>query len=168
MKLLDIRNMLLTQTSHVDYEELCRLDVLGLSDTPTNDRRNVYTEFQEQLIPDEEGWYETGLPWRGNHPVLPNNREKNKREAGMVEKRDGPCVGDREFYIPHKPVVPATAESTKLRIVYDASARAFDGAPSLSDCLHAALCGESSFIAPFAIRRERGMRNYHVIWRRHG
>jgi len=45
-------------------------------------------------------------------------------------------VGGREFYIPHKPVVRATAESTKLRIVYDASARAFDGAPSLNDCLH--------------------------------
>ena len=146
-----------------NYEELCRLDVLGLSDTPTNDQRNVYTEFQEQLTRDEKGWYETGLPWRGNHPVLPNNREgslrrlaslnrklkrqnltsayeeiiEEQREAGMVEKADGHCVGDREFYIPHKPVVRATAESTKLRIVYDASARAFDGAPSLNDCLHA-------------------------------
>lgn len=46
-------------------------------------------------------------------------------------------MGGREFYIPHKPVVRATAESTKLLIVYDASARAFDGAPSLNDCLHA-------------------------------
>lgn len=53
---LDITNMLLTQTSHVDYEELCHLDVLGLSDTPTNDQRNVYTEFQEQLTRDEEGY----------------------------------------------------------------------------------------------------------------
>ena len=55
----------------------------------------------------------------------------------MVEKADGPCVGDRAFYIPNKPVVQATAESTKLRIVYDTSARAFEGAPSLNDCLHA-------------------------------
>lgn len=43
----------------------------------------------------------------------------------------------REFYIPHKPVVREIAESTKLRIVYDASARAHDNAPSLNDCLHA-------------------------------
>ena len=160
---LDMTKMLLTQTSHADYEELCRLDVLGLSDTPTNDQKNVYTEFQEQLTRDKEGWYETGLPWQGNHPVLPNNREgslrrlaslnrklkrqnlttayeeinEEQRQAGVVEKADGPCVGGREFYIPHKPVVRATAESTKLRIVYDGSARASDGVPSLNDCLHA-------------------------------
>lgn len=39
---LDLANVLLTQTSHVDYEELCRLDVLGLSDTPSNDKSSVY------------------------------------------------------------------------------------------------------------------------------
>ena len=34
-------------------------------------------------------------------------------------------------------MIRETAESTKLRIVYDASARAHDKAPSLNDCLHA-------------------------------
>ena len=29
--------MMLTQTSHADYEELCRLDVLGLSDSSEHD-----------------------------------------------------------------------------------------------------------------------------------
>ena len=72
---LDLTNVLLTQTSHVDYEELCRLDLLGLPDTPPNDQSSVYAEFKEQLVRHEEGWYETGLPWRGNHPVLPNNKE---------------------------------------------------------------------------------------------
>ena len=41
----------------------------------------------------------------------------------------------REFYIPHKAVVRENAETTKTRIVYDASARAYDSAPSLNDCL---------------------------------
>ena len=40
-----------------------------------------------------------------------------------------------EFYIPHKPVIRETAESTKTRIVYDASARANEKSPSLNDCL---------------------------------
>ena len=42
----------------------------------------------------------------------------------------------REFYIPHKPVVCESAETTKLRVVYDASARAHYEAPSLNECLN--------------------------------
>lgn len=41
----------------------------------------------------------------------------------------------REFYIPHKPVIRESAESTKLRIVFDASAKANEKSPSLNDCL---------------------------------
>ena len=84
---LDLTNVLLTQTSHVDYEELCRLDVLGLSDTPPNDQSSVYAEFKEQLVRHEEGWYETGLPWRGNHPVLPNNKDGSLRRLASLNKK---------------------------------------------------------------------------------
>ena len=52
-----------------------------------------------------------------------------------MERVSGPPVG-KEFYIPHKAVVRESAESTKLRIVYDASARASEKAPSLNECLH--------------------------------
>ena len=41
----------------------------------------------------------------------------------------------RVFYLPHKPVVREAAESTKVRIVFDASAKANDNSPSLNDCL---------------------------------
>ena len=161
-KEVDLSNMFLTQTTAADYEQLCKLDVLGLRDTPGGDQADVYEEFKEQLTRGPEGWYETGLPWRGNHPPLPNHRagslkrlestirklEKNgilqKYDAiikdqlneGIVERVSGPPVG-REFYIPHKAVVREAAESTKLRIVYDASARASEKAPSLNECLHA-------------------------------
>jgi hypothetical protein len=153
--------MLLTQTSQADYEELCRLDVLGLKYTPTNDQHSVFDEFKEQLIRDPAGWYETGLPWRGNHPVLPNNEvnslrrlasltnrlerqglttkygeimEEQKAE-GIIEKAELRSVG-REFYIPHKAVIRPDAESTKIRVVYDASAKAHNSVPSLNECLH--------------------------------
>ena len=36
------------------------------------------------------------------------------------------------FYMPHKPVVRQAAESTKVRVVYDASARANSSSPSLN------------------------------------
>lgn len=34
----NLTNMFLTQTSVTDYEGLCRLDVLGLEDSPTGDQ----------------------------------------------------------------------------------------------------------------------------------
>ena len=42
---IDTTHMFLTQTSQVDYEELCKLDVLGLADTPQHDQGEVYREF---------------------------------------------------------------------------------------------------------------------------
>ena len=122
--------MLLTETSQSDYEELCCLDVLGLADAPTHDQGTVYSEFKEQL------------PWRGNYPSLPNNKQGSLRwmnnlvrklrrdglnaeydtiiqdqlKEGIVERApDIPT--NQEFYIPHKAVVKETAESTKTRIV---------------------------------------------------
>ena len=153
--------MLLTQTSQTDYEELCRLDILGLADAPTHDQGTVYSEFKEQLTRDEAGWYETGLPWRGNHATLPNNKQGSLRRLNHLTKRlerDGltaefdsiireqlnegiveiaPEVPkNKEFYIPHKAVVKDSAESTKTRIVYDASAKANADEPSLNECLN--------------------------------
>ena len=41
----------------------------------------------------------------------------------------------KEFYLPHRAVVKQSAESSKIRIVFDASAKADDKSPSLNDCL---------------------------------
>ena len=43
----DHNRMLLTQTSQTDYEELCRLDILGLADSSEHDQQTVYSEFKE-------------------------------------------------------------------------------------------------------------------------
>ena len=71
----------------MDFKELCHLDVLGLSDTLPNDQSSVYAEFKEQLVRHEEGWYKTGLPWRGNHPVLPNNKDGSLRRLASLNKK---------------------------------------------------------------------------------
>ena len=158
---MDTSHMLLTQTSQVDYEELCRLDVLGLADTPQHDQREVYREFREQLSRSEMGWYEAALPWKGNHPPLPSNeqgslrrlknlKQKLKRTGveqayseiieeqkaeGVVETAHGSAQGV-EFYLPHKPVIREEAASTKVRVVYDASAKAHPNAVLLNECLY--------------------------------
>ena len=42
-------NMYLTQSITHDYEQLYRLDVLGLVDISDRDQNIIYTEFKEQL-----------------------------------------------------------------------------------------------------------------------
>ena len=59
---------------------------------------------------------------------------KEQLQEGIIEEAPLAATG-QEFYIPHKAVVRESAETTKLRIVHDASAKAHDSAPSLNDCL---------------------------------
>ena len=42
---------------------------------------------------------------------------------------------EKVFYLPHRPVIREAAESTKLRIVYDTSAKASESTVSLNKCL---------------------------------
>ena len=79
--------MFMTQTSSLDYETLCRLDVLGIADSASGDEDEVYSEFKEQLKRDEEGWYEAGLPWKGNHPSLPSNEAGSLRRLTSLVKK---------------------------------------------------------------------------------
>ena len=157
----DVSAMLLTQTAQVDYDELCKLDVLGFADHPVGDQNEVFEEFKEQLQRSKDGWYQTGLPWKGDHPALPTGKDvslhrlntlvrkleksgtinnydaiiREQLDQGVIERAPDTVVGE-ECYILHKPVIREKAESTKLRIVYDASARVEDNAPSLNECLN--------------------------------
>ena len=54
----------------------------------------------------------------------------------IVEYAPDEPEGDHVFYMPHKPVIRELAETTKMRIVYDASARENQKSPSLNDCRH--------------------------------
>ena len=155
------RPLLLTQSTSRDYEQLCALDVLGLADVPENDQETVYQGLKEQLEKNQAGWYETRLPWKRNHPPLPTNEAGSRRrleqlirklqrngnhedynniiqerlQQGVIEPAPTVSSG-KEYYIPHKGVSRPDAESTKLRVVYDASARENNNKPSLNDCLH--------------------------------
>ena len=53
----------------------------------------------------------------------------------IIEKVSGiQRENPKEFFLPHKPVIGQNAESTKLRVVYDASAKS-ESSYSLNDCL---------------------------------
>ena len=156
----DLSNMFFAKSSSADLERLCSLDILGLKGEEYTEP--VHTEFRDQLERSGEGWYQTGLIWKPNIPDLPDN-EKGSRarlhkliqrlerqpdlydkyeeiltdqiNQGIIEKVAESHHSPREFYLPHRAVVRDSAESTKVRIVFDASARANDTSPSLNDCL---------------------------------
>ena len=56
-------------------------------------------------------------------------------EEGIIEVVPEIPTGEAIHYIPHQPVIRDQAESTKMRIVYDYSAKAKSQVPSLNDCL---------------------------------
>ena len=53
----------------------------------------------------------------------------------MVEPAPLHAATGKEFYMPHRAVIRETAETTKMRVDYDCSARRAKDAPSLNDCL---------------------------------
>eukprot|EP00794_Sanderia_malayensis_P005066 gene5068-biopygen4123 len=109
----------------------------------------------------KQGKYVTYLPWKAGHPELPTNKGvaesrfhslikrldkqpelfqayhkiiDDQLQQGIVEIAPKISKG-KEHYFSHKPVVGENEESTKVMIVYDASAKATPKSPSLNDCL---------------------------------
>ena len=133
------------------------LESLGIKEPD----RSVYTEFGENTC-FRDGRYEVSLPWKDPHPTFPDNYQlsfkrlqgllrrlrqnptilqeydstiRHQIEQGIVEVVEDPQsnVTGRVHYLPHHAVIRRDKETTKLRIVYDASARS--NGPSLNDCI---------------------------------
>ena len=56
-------------------------------------------------------------------------------KEGIIEEVSEGERTAKDYYLPHKPVIRQSAESTKLRIVFDAFARENDRSPSLNDVI---------------------------------
>lgn len=144
------------------------LESIGIveDETPSVDR--VLKEF-EKTLSCVEGRYEVALPWRpGASSRLQNNerlaaarlRQLDRRlfqdpplrsrydaviqemwESGVVEEvpaNERSVTESPVFYMPHRPVVRDSV-STKVRPVFDASAKGYNGV-SLNDCMEVGPC----------------------------
>ena len=60
---------------------------------------------------------------------------KDQIESRIIERAPESHIVGETHYLPHKPVVRDEKATTKLRIVFDASAKA-NGSHSLNDCLY--------------------------------
>ena len=134
------------------------LESLGI----LKDEQPLEQQFTQQIT-FKRGRYEVHLPWKDSHPHLPDHyglcqrrlqgllrrlRQNPKQlkqydsviqeqlRLGIVEAVPEPsiCNGNRVHYLPHHGVFRHDKLTTKLRVVYDASAKT-DG-PSLNDCLY--------------------------------
>ena len=61
---------------------------------------------------------------------------KDQLRMGVIEEVPKQPSGKRIFYMPHKPVVREEATSTKLRMVFDASAKPLPDAFSINECMN--------------------------------
>ena len=133
-----------------DYEKLYSLDVLGVEDRGENDQLDVLRDFKDSVVRKQDGRYEVGFPWipgatltNTNEPLsrkrLENVERKLSRDkklkgeyggiieeqlrAGVIEEAPQIPSGERVFYMPHKPIVKQSADTTKVHMVFDASAK---------------------------------------------
>ena len=140
-------------------EKFWEVDSLGLSDEGT-----VYDQFKNDIYFDGER-YTTKLPFKKHHEYLPDNYQLSKnrlvslkrrldkncelkeeynniiqgyKREGIVEEVDTLGCPGKVHYLPHQPVVRNEKETTKVRIVFDGSAKS-DGA-SINQCLYSGPC----------------------------
>ncbi|GFW72013.1 integrase catalytic domain-containing protein [Trichonephila clavipes] len=144
---------------NVSVKELWELDVLGITDPLLNENTKEnfeLTDFKNKMKILSDGRYEVKLPWKCNSENLPSNKELTwKRHLRMMNKlRNGKFFEDYKsvfrqweglniiervpkvelsnecHYLPHRPVIKLDSATTKIRPVFDASARE-KGKPSL-------------------------------------
>jgi hypothetical protein len=146
-----------TDSFDENVKQIWDLEILGIVEGD-----EIHDEFVEN-IKFNGNRYSVKLPWRDGHENLPSNFElslgrlksqvlKPRKEpdilgeydkiiaeqinSGIVEK-----ISDEEdcatvHYIPHFALIRKEAKTTKLRVVYDASAKIDKTSTSLNDCLY--------------------------------
>ena len=135
------------------------LESVGIRDNETS----VYDKFVEEIQFNGER-YEAKLPFKEHHPTIPDNHAvsvkrlrrlvhrlqeqpallteydsiiQDQVQKGIVEPVDPKVVAKAGsvHYLPHREVIRTDKNTTKVRVVNDASAKTTG--PSLNDCLYA-------------------------------
>ena len=141
-------------SSEAQFDAMTKIELLGISDE-TDSNTDFHEKFTGMLAQNENGRYVAPLPWKHDIIELPHNKEIHKNtnrlvkldklseyddimkeqiETGILEKVPKCDSLKGVHYIPHQAVIKESSESTKLRVVYDCSAKASSGEPSLNDC----------------------------------
>ena len=147
-----------------DIDEFWELEAIGIIPPDKTKYDDGVMEHFNNTVIEENGRYQVACPWRNEDVNLPENyglsygrlRSLHKRivevpdmlyqyeniikdqhEKGIIEKVDEKSKeGERKHYIPHHAVFTPAKNTTKVRIVYDASAKTKKTNLSLNECLY--------------------------------
>ena len=160
-----------TKTTNEDYELLYRLDVLGVEDRTEFDQEEIMKEFLENIQHQHNGRYKVRVPWIEERVPQSSNvaqsrarlknllskmkgdvRErydaivKEQPELGIIEEAPNSTEGKRLFYMPHRLVIREGVVSTKIRMVFDASAKPSPEEYSINECMNPAPPNSTLFV----------------------
>lgn len=146
-----------------DLEDFWNIEAIGVTDLVNESNDEIAVKNFKETVKFENGMYQVTWPWKEESPDLPPNRElaisrlkqnvarmTNKPDVlkkyneviqeqlskGVIEKVDQKDKDGLLHYIPHHAVITPQKATTKLRIVYDASAKTKLENKSLNECLY--------------------------------
>ncbi|XP_060597241.1 uncharacterized protein LOC132751136 [Ruditapes philippinarum] len=146
-----------------NLEDFWNVESIGIIEKQNiSDDEHAMKMFQD-TIQFENGRYQVTWPWTEEFPDLPVNRDlaigrlkscvnklKTKRELmmkydevmkdqlskGVIEKVEKSPVDGLVHYLPHHAIITPQKTTTKIRVVYDASARTRQENKSLNECMY--------------------------------
>ena len=146
-----------------NIEDFWRLESIGINDSPVESDNEVAQKKFSETLKFEQGRYTVSWSWKEDQPNLPENRTlalgrlkslvsrmksnpeliqkyddiiTDQLNKGIIEKVGSEPNGLIKHYIPHHAVVKPAKATTKVRVVYDASAKCKPENKSLNKCLY--------------------------------
>ena len=147
-----------------NLDEFWKLETIGIKE-PINDcDDDLAIQNFHDTVRKTNGRYEVTWPWKEENPQLPDNYQlavgrlnsllkriqgnpeliqrydriiKDQLKKEIIEEvNDVTEEGCKKRYVPHHAVITPDRKTTKVRIVYDSSAKAKKGCKSLNECLY--------------------------------
>ena len=145
-------------------EQFWELESLGITDSPSTSDDDTALEKFNKSVKFTNGRYMVTWPWKADQSDLPENYHlalarlksilqklvkvptlfeqydailREQLNRGIIEKvTDESVEGSVKHFIPHHPVITPLKATTKVRVVYDASAKTRPNNKSLNECLY--------------------------------
>jgi len=159
-----LSNVTLSLTDKPNLSGFWNLKSIGIVDSPLSSDDDQALEIFNNSVKFEDGQYMVSWPWKESPQLLMENYQlavgqlrstinklkKNPHflemysavieeqvSRGIIEKVSSKVEqGEVKHYIPHHAVVTPTKSTTKVRVVYDASAKTRQHNKSLDECLY--------------------------------